>query len=101
MNEPWTLSAGTLISLLASALAGVCVYFLKRNLDKIEQLDAECVRKRELKELEERLLQDQERLSQDQREMHEQNKGTMGDIRNDIRELRTRVDGAFNRGGGR
>lgn len=86
-------SAGTVISVLATALCGVCVFFVKRTLDKVEQLDAEAVRKRELKELE-------ERLAQDQREMHEQNRSTMADIRNDIRELRTRIDGAF-RGSGR
>lgn len=84
-------SAGTVISVLATALCGVCVFLVKRTLDKVEQLDAEAVRKRELKELE-------ERLAQDQREMHEQNRSTMADIRNDIRELRTRIDGAF-RGG--
>ena len=95
MNEPaWTISTATVISLLAAALGAVCLFIVKKLFEKVEQLDAEAVRKRELKELE-------ERLSQDQRKMHEQNSGTLGDIRNDIRDLRTRVDGAFNRGGGR
>jgi Tfp pilus assembly protein PilO len=91
--EPWTISASMVISLLASALASICVYFVKRVLEKVEQLDAEAVRKRELKELE-------ERLSLDQQEMHEQNRTLMGDIRSDIRELRARIDSTF-RGGGR
>jgi hypothetical protein len=91
--EPWTISTATVISVLAAALASVCVYLVKRVLDKVEQLDAEAVRKRELKELE-------ERLSLDQQEMHEQNRTMMGDIRSDIRELRTRLDSTF-RGGGR
>lgn len=92
--EPWTISASMVISLLGTALAAVCVFILKRSLERLDKLDAEAVRKRELKELE-------ERLTQDQQAMHEQSRSTMADIRNDIRELRTRIDGAFTRGGGR
>lgn len=92
MNEPWTISTATVISLLATALAGICVFVVKRTLDKVEQLDAEAVRKRELKELE-------ERLSQDQKEMHEQNRATLGSIRDDIGRMTARIDAMFNRSG--
>ncbi len=92
MNDPWTISTAAVIAGLAAALAGVCVFLLKKSLEKIEQLDTQCVRKRELKELE-------ERLEKNQREMHGENRATMGEIRSDIRELRNRVDGGFNRGG--
>jgi hypothetical protein len=92
MNDAWTVSTATVVSLLATGLVGICMFVVKKLFDKVEMLDAEAVRKRDLKELE-------ERLEQNQREMHEQNRTTMGDIRGDIRELRNRVDGAFNRGG--
>jgi hypothetical protein len=92
MNDAWTVSTATVVSLLATGLVGICMFVVKKLFDKVEMLDAEAVRKRDLKELE-------ERLEQNQREMHEQNRITMGDIRGDIRELRNRVDGAFNRGG--
>lgn len=94
MNDPWTISTATVISLLATALAGICVFFVKRVLDKVELLDAEAVRKRELKELE-------ERLSEDQRVMHGENRTTMGEIKTDIGRLTARIDAMFNRGGGR
>lgn len=84
-------SAGTVISILASALCGVCVFFVKKYLDKVERLDAEAVRKREIKELE-------ERLAQDQREMHGENRATMSEIKNDIGRLTARIDAMFNRG---
>jgi hypothetical protein len=93
MNEAWTISTANLISLLATCLVGVCMFVVKKLFDKVELLDAEAVRKRDLKELE-------ERLEQNQREMHGENRATMGEIRGDIRELRNRLmDGAPNRGG--
>lgn len=100
MNEPWTISVSAVIGWLGAALAGVTMFILKRSLDRLDKLEAEAVRKRELKELEESLRQDRLQDKQDQQQMHEQNRSTMADIRNDIRELRSRIDGAF-RGGGR
>lgn len=113
MNDPWTISASTIISLLATALAGISVFIVKRSIDKLEKLDAEAVRKRELKELEERLTLDQremhgenrttmkeleERLAQDQHEMHGENRATMSEIKTDIGRLTARIDAMFNRG---
>lgn len=92
MTGELAVSAGTIISVLASALCGVCVFFVKKYLDKVEKLDAEAVRKRELKELE-------ERLAQDQREMHEQNRSTLSEIRTDIGRMTSRIDAMFNRSG--
>lgn len=96
MNGPsWIPEASTVIALLATALAGLSLYYVRTHvLDKLEKLDAEAVRKRELKELE-------ERLTQDQQEMHAQNRELLSDIRSDIREMGKRIDNAFNRGGGR
>ena len=91
MSGEVAISAGTIISILASALCGVCVFFVKKYLDKVERLDAEAVRKREIKELE-------ERLAQDQREMHGENRATMGEIKNDLGRLTARIDAMFNRG---
>lgn len=91
MTGEVAVSAGTVISILASALCGVCVFFVKKYLDKVERLDAEAVRKREIKELE-------ERLAQDQREMHEQNRSTLTEIKTDIGRLTGRIDAMFNRG---
>ena len=91
MNDPWTISASTIISLLATALAGISVFIVKRSIDKLEKLDAEAVRKRELKELE-------ERLTLDQREMHGENRTTMSEIKTDIGRLTARIDAMFNRG---
>lgn len=91
MTGEVAVSAGTVISVLASALCGVCVFFVKKYLDKVERLDAEAVRKRELKELE-------ERLAQDQREMFEQNRSTLGEIKTDIGRMTARIDAMFNRG---
>lgn len=91
MSGEVAVSAGTVISVLATALCGVCVFFVKKYLDKVERLDAEAVRKRELKELE-------ERLAQDQREMHEQNRSTLGEIKSDIGRMTARIDAMFNRG---
>lgn len=90
----WNLTASDVITGLLALCVGLLTFFGKRYVDKLDSLDAEAVRKHELKELE-------ERLGQDQREMHEQNRSTLADIRNDIRELRTRVDSAFNRGSNR
>jgi len=100
--SPWTISASTVISLLATALAGIAVFFVKRYSDKLEQLDAEAVRKRELKELEERLSENQheleDRLTQSQREMHTQNSGMLSEIRADIGRMTARIDAMFHRG---
>lgn len=90
MTGEVAVSAGTIISILASTLCGVCVFFVKKYLDKVEKLDAEAVRKRELKELE-------DRLENNQREMHQQNSTTLSEIRSDIRG----IYGMLNRGGGR
>lgn len=91
MTGDVAISAATVISLLATALAGISVFFVKRYIDKLEKLDAEAVRKRELKELE-------ERLSQDQRGMHVENRATMSEIKTDIGRLTARIDAMFNRG---
>lgn len=85
MNDPWMVSTATVISLLATALAGIAVFFAKRFVDKLERLDAEAVRKRELKELEERIAEDQKKQAESQRDMHEQNRAFLSEIKEDIR----------------
>jgi len=86
MNDvPWTISTATVISGLAAALAGIAVFFAKRYLDKVERLDAEAVRKRELKELEERL----ERVRQD---MHTENLRKLDSIHTIITGTNSRLD---------
>jgi hypothetical protein len=92
--EPWTISASMVISLLSAGFAGVCLFVLNYYREKLEKLDAEAVRKRELKELE-------ERLSTDQREMHDQNIRASNDLKGDVNRLVNRIDAMFNRGGGR
>lgn len=86
MNEPaWTISTATVISLLASALAGVCVFVVKKLFDKVEQLDAEAVRKRELKELE-------ERIEDGRQEMHRENQRKLDSIQQSVTGTNNRLD---------
>jgi hypothetical protein len=85
MNDPWTISTATVISLLATALAGVAMFFAKRYLDKVEALDAEAVRKRELKELE-------ERIEQGRRDMHMENQRKLDSIQTSITGTNQRLD---------
>lgn len=85
MNEPWTISTATVISLLATALAGLAVFFAKRILDKVEQLDAEAVRKRELKELE-------ESIEDGRREMHQENQRKLDSIQQSVTGTNKRLD---------
>lgn len=85
-NEPqWTVSAGTVISFLASAIAGISVFFTKRYIDKVDQLEAEAVRKRELKELE-------EKLTNDRREMHAENLRKLTSIETGLAQANQRMD---------
>jgi len=86
MNDaPWTISTATVISVLAAALAGIAVFFAKRYLDKVEKLDAEAVRKRELKELE-------ERIEQGRRDMHLENQRKLDSIQTSITGTNQRLD---------
>lgn len=86
MNDtPWTIATSTVISGLAAALAGIAVFFAKRYLDKVERLDAEAVRKRELKELE-------ERIEQGRRDMHLENQRKLDSIQSSITGTNARLD---------
>jgi len=85
MNDPWTISTATVISFLAAGLAGIAVFFAKRYLDKVERLDAEAVRKRELKELE-------ERIEQGQRDMHMENQRKLDSLQSSITGTNSRLD---------
>lgn len=78
-------SAGTVVSVLASLLCGVCVFFVKKYLDKVERLDAEAVRKRELKELE-------ERIEQGRRDMHSENQRKLDSIQQSVSGTNKRLD---------
>jgi hypothetical protein len=85
MNDPWTISTSTVISGLAAVLAAIAVFFAKRYLDKLEALDAEAVRKRELKELE-------ERIEQGRRDMHLENQRKLDSIQTSITGTNQRLD---------
>lgn len=86
MNDaPWTIATSTIISVLAASLAGIAVFFAKRYLDKVERLDAEAVRKREIKELE-------ERLEQVRREQHVENQRKLDSIQMSITGTNARLD---------
>jgi hypothetical protein len=85
MNDPWTISTATVISCLATALAAIAMFFAKRYLDKVEKLDAEAVRKRELKELE-------ERIEQGRRDMHMENQRKLDSIQSSITGTNSRLD---------
>lgn len=78
-------SAGTVVSVLATLLCGVCVFFVKKYLDKVERLDAEAVRKRELKELE-------ERIEQGRRDMHSENQRKLDSIQQSVSGTNKRMD---------
>ena len=61
------------------------MFFAKRYLDKVEKLDAEAVRKRELKELE-------ERIEQGRRDMHLENQRKLDSIQTSITGTNSRLD---------
>jgi hypothetical protein len=84
-DAPWTIATSTVISCLAAALAGIAMFFAKRYLDKVEKLDAEAVRKREIKELE-------ERLEQVRREQHTENQRKLDSIQTSITGTNARLD---------
>ena len=85
MTGEMVFSAGTVVSVLASLLCGVCVFFVKKYLDKVERLDAEAVRKRELKELE-------ERIEQGRRDMHSENQRKLDSIQLSVSGTNKRLD---------
>lgn len=85
MSGEVAFSAGTVVSVLATLLCGVCVFFVKKYLDKVERLDAEAVRKRELKELE-------ERIEQGRRDMHSENQRKLDSIQQSVSGTNKRMD---------
>lgn len=85
MTGDVAISAGTIISILASALCGVCVFFVRKYMEKLEKLDAEAVRKRELKELE-------ERIEEGRREMHRENQRKLDSIQTSVTGTNQRLD---------
>lgn len=85
MNDAWTISTANVISLLATGLVGICMYVVKKLFDKVELLDAEAVRKRELKELE-------ERIEDGRREMHLENQRKLDSIQSSVTGTNKRLD---------
>lgn len=86
--DEWHLTANTLISILSTSLAGVCVYILKRFAERLDKLDSEAVRKRELKELE-------ERIEEARRWMHAQNQSKLDSIQSSVTGTNKRIDEMF------
>lgn len=89
MNE-WHLTASEVISGLTAALVGVVVFYGRRHIAKLEELDAQAVRKRDLKELEERIEKMQE-------SHHEENAGRLGRIENALDRTVERIDNYLGR----
>lgn len=94
----WTLSPSDVITGLSVLSVGLLTYFGKKYVDKLEALDAEAVRKHDLKELEERMEASREW-------MHEQNQKSLGEINTTVTNTGARIDQLLrdmsNRGGGR
>lgn len=80
----WTLDAGTVISLLATALAGISVFFVKRYVDKVERLEADAVRRDEI-----------DQLREDMNARHAENTKKLDDIMDATSGTHRRIDDLY------
>lgn len=86
MNDPaWHLTASEVISGLTAILVGIVVFYGRKHIAKLEELDAQAVRKRDLKEFEDRF----EKKIDDR---HEDNAGRLDRIEGGIDRLSDRID---------
>lgn len=97
MNDPaWHLTASDVISGLTALLVAIIVFYGRKHIAKLEELDAQAVRKHDLKELE-------ERMEESRRDMHSQNQSSLREINDNVKDTRrgldTLVRDLMNRGG--
>lgn len=92
----WTLTPSDVITGLLGVCVALLTFFGKKYVDKLDMLDAEAVRKHDLKEIEERM-----EVRGDW--MHEQNQKSLGDLNANVSNMGARIDQLLrdmsNRGG--
>ncbi len=97
MNE-WTLTPSGVITALLAVSVGLLAFFGRKYVEKLDALDAQAVRKHDLKEFE-------ERMEESRRWMHEQNQHSLREINDSVKDTRkdlnTLTRDIMNRGGGR